>query len=446
MTTKTKSSISVRTICILALFVCIPFKSYAIPSTPETLDDAISQVKSVYEQDKTQPERARAEKAARAAIDIIRSRLWIFNKDKTTKVRQWVSVTYNPFYREKFKKFGKLRQSKEGRERAELAWEYKLGACEECATLMHILLTGAGVKNVKLLKSDCPHAFPVVNIAEDAHPDIPWTWGEDFWIPDAWNNKIFRTPEVVWKEGSIFDGGACYVDWYKSMIVPVRKELLSMVERDKEWIKQRCPRYKELYALYTLIPKGLRSLGIEDVSDTDEPKWEYITIPPKLEPSQVCGEEKECTGLKYNLVRVEVRETEDSRRTVNEEEYTFEMDDERVSFQMKKPPPPTICAGEPFTFEISGEATNVGLLYGVVAEWRSEDDKSLKGARFLKNGFNIGEVPESDEYIPSESKTLEAIPPEEYEGTEICLKILYGWGLGIESSYITWIDYIYKKQ
>lgn len=434
---------SVFLIAFIILLAAFPAtrRHGAAPSTPETLDKAIEQVKAVYEADPTLSERRRAEKAAQKAMAIIRSRITVYNGSEEDHDWHQFKYTWNPLYRRKFDAFAAKRFKIIGREHAEHAWSYELGACDECAALMSELLKGAGVKNVTILKSNSPHAFPVVGLAKDANPDIPWTWGENFWIPDAWAIRYYMVPETVWNDPNIFSEGEYYVDlpagndaYAKGQ---ARKELRFMLEQGREYLKERCPRYEELYALYDLIPKDLRALGY----DGDE----AIDIPTELEPSKICSEEDE-EGDTYRLIDTVVRESTDSRRIVTDTEYTFKLDeDSRFSFKLLRKPPKMIRAGVPFDFTIQGEESNLSSDYHIKAVWKWDYSKTSKGGKFLANGITLGEIFEVEGYHPGSTKVFEAVPPESYEGDEIHLKLLYGYALGIEPTWITWIDYKYEK-
>lgn len=89
------------------------------------------------------------------------------------------------------------------------AWDLGLGACTEHAHVMANILRGAGVE-VEVMSSTAGHVFPVVNLPADYDPDMPWTWGDDAYVPDSWL-ATGMTAEQAWVEGWIFGRGTYHL-------------------------------------------------------------------------------------------------------------------------------------------------------------------------------------------------------------------------------------------
>jgi hypothetical protein len=129
---------------------------------------------------------------------------------------------------------------------AKVAWIIQAGQCDEHSSLMQYILKSAGVDNVVIFRSAGPHAWPVVNLAPDADPDIPWTWGPNAFVPDSWSGETL-TPEQTWGESLYFDNGKKFVFSGRERRATTTRELLMKYVREgNDFIKQHCVEYQEL--------------------------------------------------------------------------------------------------------------------------------------------------------------------------------------------------------
>lgn len=221
---------------------------------PETIEQAIAAVKAVTDPDPIKQDRQRAEKA----LKIVQARVKVINDLsgtflQTIPIDVWNQAFGEPTILDRAKVLDAARAK--GWDLARAAWTIKGGACDEHASLMKMILQSAGVANVKIMRSNSPHAFPVVNIAADADPDIPWTWGKDAFIPDSWAGEVV-SPVDSWDKRLYFAGGKCFVSPGASL--STREKLEKMVVKGNDYLKQHCDVYKELLTRFAKIPAGVR--------------------------------------------------------------------------------------------------------------------------------------------------------------------------------------------
>jgi hypothetical protein len=228
-------------------------------SAPEKIEDAIAIVAKITDPDPHKQDELRT----RAAFNMVTDRIKIIN-DVSGAVLQTIPVDFWNF----FSSCGNIKARTEaldiarakGWDIARASWIVRAGACDENASVMTEILTRAGVKNITILRSGSPHAFPVVGLAPDADPDIPWTWGPNAIVPDTWNGKFHPMPldvEKIWEDSLYFNGGENFVLAYGR--TTTRELLKQMAERGADYIKQRCDVYRPAMMKFMLIPEKYRN-------------------------------------------------------------------------------------------------------------------------------------------------------------------------------------------
>ncbi len=159
--------------------------------------------------------------------------------------------------REALKKLGELY----GSPLARAAWNIQAGYCEEHCAVMTELLKAAGL-NVTIVRTDAPHAFPVVNMAKGADPDNPWTWGPGAFVPDSWEGRTL-TPQEAWESSNHFQFGKAHATAGKVKpgvggISSDRGRLELLVKGGRKMIENNCEEYKRLLKRFELIPQRYR--------------------------------------------------------------------------------------------------------------------------------------------------------------------------------------------
>jgi hypothetical protein len=176
--------------CAVSLALAWSFGDAAgAQSAPEKIEDAIAIVAKITDPDPHKQDELRA----RAAFNMVRDRIKIIN-DVGGAILQTMPVDVWNY----FSSCGNIKARTEaldiarakGWDIARASWIVRAGACDENSSLMKEILTRAGVANVTILRSGSPHAFPVVGLAADADPDIPWTWGPNAIVPDTWQRLL----------------------------------------------------------------------------------------------------------------------------------------------------------------------------------------------------------------------------------------------------------------
>ncbi len=163
-----------------------------------TIEEAIRQVRSITDADPFVQNARRAEEAKR----IIMARIRTTNPNLSDPPQFKALNDEMDLLRDGDPAKG--RKAASGDELLNWTWENKAGRCAEQVYMMKKLLDGAGVKVTILTAGN--HVFPVVNMADGASVDIPWSWGPHAIVPDTWLGRTLR-PEDSWNEPFHFDGG-----------------------------------------------------------------------------------------------------------------------------------------------------------------------------------------------------------------------------------------------
>jgi hypothetical protein len=255
---------------------------------PENFEDAVDIVKQVQRRDPIQSSRAKAEVARDMATDRIVALNSAGNVVLQTVVpfsvtgRTYNSPIVSPrelvYRREELNKRGELY----GTALAQAAWEIQAGYCEEHAATMAALLSPSGI-GATIVRTDAPHAFPVVNMLPGADPDNPWTWGKDAFVPDSWIGATL-TPEQAWESSMHFNFGKDHasggkVDKKKGVVGTDRARLELLVKTGRKAIEANCTEYKRLLKRYMLIPQKYRDiLALNPPADicSDKDAWKNI--------------------------------------------------------------------------------------------------------------------------------------------------------------------------
>lgn len=225
---------------------------------PESLEDAIAQVAAIKDPDPYKQDRLKAESAFKMVTD----RIKIINDISGTALQTLPVDVWNYFtscsnIKARAEALEVARAK--GWDLARASWLLRAGACDENSSLMKEILTRAGVKNVVILRSSSPHAFPVVGLAPDADPDIPWTWGERAFVPDTWSRKLYPPPldiEAIWNSSLYFNSGDNYVS--PGAHTTTRELLASMAKKGPDFIKQHCNEYRPAMGKFMRIPEKYR--------------------------------------------------------------------------------------------------------------------------------------------------------------------------------------------
>lgn len=230
----------------------------AAQSAPEAIEDAIAIVAKITHPDPHTQDELRA----MAAFNMVRDRVKVVN-DLSGAAMQgipfdlWNAFTSCGTIKERAEALQKVRER--GWDLARASWLLQAGACDENSSLMQEILTRAGVNNVKVFRSGSPHAFPVLGLAPDADPDIPWTWGPNAFVPDTWNGKFFKIaidPEKIWEDQTYFDGGRNFVSL--NAYTTTRELLIQMVDKGVDFIKKNCDPYRTAMTKFMRIPAEVR--------------------------------------------------------------------------------------------------------------------------------------------------------------------------------------------
>lgn len=242
----------------LALCFCLLF--YSTPMrAQQTIDDAVALVKAITDSDPNVQDRKRAEKA----VEIVRTRVEVLN-DFSGTFLQTLPVDFWNYFKEE----GNIKTRAEvisvarakGWSLAEVAWLIKGGQCDEHASLMQMILRRAGVTNVKILRSNSPHAFPVVNLADDYDPDNPWTWGEHAFVPDSWSGAILNPIDTWYERHNLpysiyFKEGEYYVN---NGTDTTREKLKKMMGRGRAYLQNHCTVFHVLLQRFLRYPVDIR--------------------------------------------------------------------------------------------------------------------------------------------------------------------------------------------
>ena len=227
-------------------------------SAPENIEDAVAIVAKITDPDPGKQDALKAQ----AAYNMVTDRIKIIN-DASGHLFQRLPVDFWNY----FSSCGNIKARTQtldiarakGWDIARASWIVRAGACDENASLMTEILKRGGVKNITILRSPSPHAFPVVGLAPDADPDIPWTWGPNAVVPDSWSRKLYPTPldlDKIWEDSLYFNGGENFVAAYAHTTT---RELLSqMVKRGDDYIKQHCDVYRPAMVKFMRIPEKYR--------------------------------------------------------------------------------------------------------------------------------------------------------------------------------------------
>jgi len=274
---------------IVFLFAALP----AHCSGPETIDEAVAMVNAVRDPDSRTQTLLRCKEAQR----IVHERITILNGAwgtflQTIPIDVWNKFSETGSYKDRDEALAALRNMK-GIDGAQAAWILKAGHCAEHATLVKTILERAGMK-VVVVTSTAPHDFPVVNPAQGFDPDIPFTWGDNFVVPDSWTDGTIAGgldgQVALWNGGHYFNGGSCYC--FVTARTTTRETLAHFVEKGKEYTEQRCPMYKSLVDKYNKIPPEYRQAdyppkwctddeqvaGVERVLGTWQSDWGPVTL------------------------------------------------------------------------------------------------------------------------------------------------------------------------
>lgn len=247
--------------CLLvATFVCGFWTHHACAySGPETVAQAIAQVKAI-----TNPNpQVQAEMRAKKAMELVRARVSVLNNGwgtffQTMPIDVWNRFSKWSSFKARAEAIAALRNQK-GVDSAEAAWIIGGGMCAEHASLVKRILDASGVPTT-VLTSTGPHDFPVANLPPHAVADIPWTWGNRFIVADSWTGEVITDPATVWHHSMFFNSGKSYVyAGSKLKEGAMREKLRQFVDRGKQWIEAgRCAEYEKMYAKYMLIPEADR--------------------------------------------------------------------------------------------------------------------------------------------------------------------------------------------
>jgi hypothetical protein len=228
-------------------------------AAPDTIEEAIARIAAIKDPDPFKQD----ELKARAAYQMVTDRIKITN-DISGSVLQTIPVDFWNY----FSSCSNIKSRAQaldiarakGWDIARASWMVKAGACDENASLMQELLTRGGVKNVVVMRSDSPHAFPVIGLAPDADPDIPWTWGPHAFVADSWSRTLYPPPlavDKIWNDGLYFGSGSHFVA--PGPHTTTRELLRDMVKKGDDFIKQHCDAYRPAIAKFMLIPAQYRA-------------------------------------------------------------------------------------------------------------------------------------------------------------------------------------------
>ncbi len=230
----------------------------AFAKEPATIAEAIQQVKAITNPNPLVQATNRADRARQ----IVHSRVDTLNSGwgtflQTIPMDAWNLVISEGIYKSRAEAIAKLRNM-HGMDSVRAAWILKGGMCYEHASLMKMILNGAGTP-CQLLHSNSPHDFPIINLSPAVDPDIPFTWGDKFIVPDSWDNMTYTGPDAatkLWHSSHHFDRGNAFV--WSNQKVTTRERLQYLVRHGKDYTEQHCQEYKDLVAKYSFIPENER--------------------------------------------------------------------------------------------------------------------------------------------------------------------------------------------
>lgn len=244
-------------VVLVALMMLVSFPQSAF-AEPETIEAAIQQVQQITNPDPRMQDRLRAAEAMR----IVHNRLLTTNDASgllfnTLPVDFWNNINGGGKTKTR-DEFIEYMRNTPGWDVVKGAWAAKAGRCNEHAAVMAAILKGAGV-NVTVLESDREggHAFPVVDLAPGADPDVPWTWGKDAVVYDSWSGSATNRPGDLWAQDIYFGKGAHHV-WSSKTRKPTRALIADMVARGSDYVKAHCDEYKKLMAKLQNAPPEAR--------------------------------------------------------------------------------------------------------------------------------------------------------------------------------------------
>jgi hypothetical protein len=263
----------------------------ALSAEPQTIEQAIAQVKAITDPDPIKQNRRRAEEAMKIVtkrVEVINEWSWWNNQIQDKKGKDAFGDKLDAFR----KTLENLSAEDARKKIAVWAWENKGGRCDEHAEVMAEILGRAGVP-VRVLKmagkvgalrtGNINHTFPVVGVVAEKIVeqklevfvfDNPWAWGSGAFVADSWSNKILE-PEQAWISDWHFKNGEYSITLQIGLdLVPlVRSTLFQFVEKGLEVILIQCSLYRKVWELHMKMPEKYR----KDVEKT---------IPA---PDVVCG-------------------------------------------------------------------------------------------------------------------------------------------------------------
>jgi len=264
----------------LLLLAFILISAINVLPAQNTISEAVDMIKAIKNSDPFVQDRKRAEKA----FEIVRNRVEVLN-DFSGTFLQTLPVDFWNYYSGEgnFKTRGQVLDvaRAKGWSLAEVAWLIKGGQCDEHASLMQMLLKQAGVKNVKILRSNSPHAFPVVDLADDFDPDNPWTWGPHAFVPDTWGGAILE-PVDTWFEqhnnpiSIYFAKGKYYVN---NGTDTNREKLKKMMDNGRAYLVSHCTVYHTLLQRFLRYPVDIRkTLSLQPPIDIECPESPKLVL------------------------------------------------------------------------------------------------------------------------------------------------------------------------
>src|SRR2546430_7850435 len=156
--------------CFASLILVLAVAGSAHAQAPDTIEQAIAQVKRITDPDPAAQDRKRAEEAMR----IVQNRMKVINDVsgtflQTIPIDVWNQVCGDGTIRDRARVLDVARAK--GWPLSKVAWFVKAGACDEHASVMQEILQGAGVRNVRIFRSNSPFFFQ----AEDGIRDLTVT-------------------------------------------------------------------------------------------------------------------------------------------------------------------------------------------------------------------------------------------------------------------------------
>lgn len=243
---------------------------------PQTLEEAVAQVRAVTHPTPHQQARLRA----REAMAIVGERVTVVNDASS------FCAIVAGLGDDELAMMDQIDAARDaGTSLAQAAWDAGGGRCAEHGDLMAHLLREAG-ERVIVLSSTAGHAFPLVHYADGFDPDNPWTWGEhafiaDTWLENAWGHVgLIDDPEDAWDDNWIFGDGR-YVVTSGNEGLSTRQRMEFYLRRGRGYIEQRCPTYRETLAAFLRYPEEVR----EDLAMTPPAGVCGASPPPRADPT-----------------------------------------------------------------------------------------------------------------------------------------------------------------